>query len=206
MRRWRILLGERESSAPAEVRHTSALRAGVHFWFATERRCAALLLWNATLNMAFADKLRTNVSEHVSLFETILYLCVGVLLCALAGIYQAGAALWHGFSAGNNGILALDQLLLVLMLIEILHTVRISIRTQTLTVVPFLIVGLIAPIRRILVIAMQAARMAEPGSAPSDQFIVFRNSMIEMGLLGFLILVFFFRFTARAAGCLAKIC
>lgn len=48
--------------------------------------------------------------------------------------------------------------------------------------------------------------MAEPGSAPSDQFIVFENSINEMGLLGFLILVFFFRFTACAAGCLAKIC
>lgn len=45
-------------------------------------------------------------------------------------------------------MLALDQLLLVLMMVEILHTVRISIRTQALTVIPFLIVGLIATIRR----------------------------------------------------------
>jgi len=41
-----------------------------------------------------------------------------------------------------------EQLLIVLMLVEILHTVRISIRSHKLMIVePFLIVGLIASIR-----------------------------------------------------------
>src|ERR1700694_1572980 len=119
--------------------------------------------------MAFEDKLRTNISDHVSLLETLLYLCVAILLsaAAVAGVYQAGTALFQGFLGGAGGIYTvstLDHLLLVLMLIEILHTVRISIRTQTLTVVPFLIVGLIASIRRVLVIALQAATLAERGN------------------------------------------
>jgi hypothetical protein len=46
----------------------------------------------------------------------------------------------------------LDQLLLVLMLVEILHSVRISIRSHILLATePFLVVGLIASIRRVLV-------------------------------------------------------
>jgi uncharacterized membrane protein (DUF373 family) len=146
--------------------------------------------------MAFEQKLRMAISKHVSVLETVLYVAVGVLLIAAAvvSVFQAGATLWHGIIEGNSGVsalLALDQLLLVLMLVEILHTVRISIRTQTLTMVPFLVVGLIASIRRVIVITMQAARMAEQAhSSTSDQAIAFRDSMIELGVLAGLILVF----------------
>ena len=56
------------------------------------------------------------------------------------------------------GVLVLDQLLLVLMLVELLHTVRISVRSEALIMEPFLTVGLIASIRRVLVITMQAAQ------------------------------------------------
>jgi hypothetical protein len=71
------------------------------------------------------------------------------------------------------------------MLIEILHTVSISIRTHHLTVVPFVIVGLIASIRRTLVITMEAA-----ASGDHAQAMTFRNSMIELGPMSLLILVF----------------
>lgn len=37
------------------------------------------------------------------------------------------------------------------MIVELLHTVRISIQSQALTMEPFLVVGLIASIRRVLV-------------------------------------------------------
>ena len=52
------------------------------------------------------------------------------------------------------GVQVLDQLLFVLVLVEILHTVRISIRAHEILIEPFLIVGLIASIRRVLVITM----------------------------------------------------
>jgi uncharacterized membrane protein (DUF373 family) len=135
----------------------------------------------------------TKVRATISTFETVLYAAVAVLLIAAAVIVvcQAGIGLWRGTVngvAGGSALLVLDQLLLVLMLVEILHTVRISIHTQTLTMVPFLIVGLIASIRRVLVITMQAARLAEDGTA--EQAIAFRNSMIELGVLAALILVF----------------
>jgi len=54
----------------------------------------------------------------------------------------------------------------------------------------FLIVGLIASIRRVLVITMQAAKMTEEGHGSADTTSVFRNSMLELGLLGILVLVF----------------
>jgi hypothetical protein len=139
------------------------------------------------------DKLRTNSSQHLHLLETILYLSVGLLLsaAAISAVFGAGAILWRGLvnSTVNYGLLVLDQLLLVLMLVEILHTVRISIRSEELIMEPFLIVGLIASIRRVLVITMQAAKLTEEGHRSPDSEMAFRNGMIELGLLGFLILV-----------------
>jgi hypothetical protein len=51
------------------------------------------------------------------------------------------------------------------MLVEILHTVRISIRSHILVITePFLVVGLIASIRSILVITLEAATLTKEGS------------------------------------------
>ena len=83
----------------------------------------------------------------------------------------------------------LDQLLLALMLVEILHTVRISIRSQVLETEPFLIVGLIASIRRLLVITMEAANLSSQHVPAAEHERIFRESMIELALLGPLILV-----------------
>jgi cytochrome bd-type quinol oxidase subunit 1 len=53
---------------------------------------------------------------------------------------------------------------------------------------PFLIVGLIASVRRVLVITLQAAvQEGQPQAAN-----MFHNSMIELGLLAVLILIFVF--------------
>ncbi len=56
----------------------------------------------------------------------------------------------------------IDRLLFVLMLVEILHTVHASIRSGTLLCEPFLIVGLIACIRRILVITLETSQITQP--------------------------------------------
>ncbi len=146
----------------------------------------------------FEDRMRASITHQVSAMTTVLYGAVAVLLLVAAsvGVVQAGFAVWVGLTVHattNNGLLALDQMLLVLMLIEILHTVRISIRTQRLTMVPFLIVGLIASIRRVLVITMNAATIAQESyKGTPEQAIAFRDSMIELGLSSILILVFVF--------------
>ncbi len=48
-------------------------------------------------------------------------------------------------------------------LVEILHTVRLSIRSHTLVTEPFLVVGLIASIRRILVVTLEATTLTKEG-------------------------------------------
>ena len=51
----------------------------------------------------------------------------------------------------------LDKGLVLFIIAELLHTVRVTIQERKLVVEPFLIVGLIAGVRRLLVITAQAA-------------------------------------------------
>jgi uncharacterized membrane protein (DUF373 family) len=131
--------------------------------------------------------------DYLSKAETVMYSILAVLLCITALTATAGAPkqLWDGLShwtlaAETLGVL--NQLLIVLMLVEILHTVRISIRSHFLVTEPFLVIGLIASIRRILVITLEMATLSKVGKWMPDGASVFRASLIELGLLGLLIL------------------
>jgi uncharacterized membrane protein (DUF373 family) len=142
-------------------------------------------------------KLRARSSQYLHLLEAAVYMAVGILLsaAAIAVLFDATGILWRGIASGRlagYGLQVLDQLLFVLVIVEILHTVRISIRAQEILIEPFLIVGLIASIRRVLVITMQAAKLTEEGHGSPDAVLAFHNSMIELGLLGILVLVFVF--------------
>jgi uncharacterized membrane protein (DUF373 family) len=112
---------------------------------------------------------------------------------AAAALVGASVQAWKGWvdgSALTEAFSVLEQLLLVLILLEILHTVRASIRSETLLMEPFLVVGLIASVRRVLVITLQAAHALQEGQGSPQSESLFRNTMIELGLIGFLILVF----------------
>jgi len=140
------------------------------------------------------EKLRSHFGDYLGNAEIVIYFVLAVLLfiTALATIADAGKMLWDGlghWAIATETLRVLDELLLVLMLVEILHTVRISIRSHVLVTEPFLVVGLIASIRRILVITLQAATLTKGGTWAADGASVFRASMTELGLLGVLILI-----------------
>ena len=133
----------------------------------------------------------TDLFRHI---EHFAYMAIGVLLSAGAVLALGSAALvlWHGLAdwTGTGAILLIiDRLLFVLLLIEILHTIRASIRTGELTCEPFLIVGLIASIRRVLVITLQTSEATKPGNqSPGSEAMIYQ-SMLELGVLGGLILI-----------------
>jgi uncharacterized membrane protein (DUF373 family) len=120
--------------------------------------------------------------------EDILYVALGVLLAAGALVLLADAALTFvtNLVAGTlpaRIIGLLDRVLLVLMFAEILYTVQVSFREHALVPEPFLVVGLIAAIRRVLVIT---AEFSEVKDAPRETF---NSTMVELGLLTVLSLV-----------------
>jgi uncharacterized membrane protein (DUF373 family) len=143
------------------------------------------------------QKIRKHFGDYLGMAEVAILTILAVLisLTALATIARSGKLLWdswHQWMVVTDTDLVLrvlDQLLVVLMLVEILHTVRISIRSHTLVTEPFLVVGLIASIRRILVITLEAATLTKEGKWTPEGATIFHASMIELGLLGLLVFV-----------------
>jgi uncharacterized membrane protein (DUF373 family) len=145
-------------------------------------------------------RLRHHFDEYLGKTEVAIYSMLAAMLSvtAFAAIATAGNTLWDGFrhwTIAAQTLRVLNELLIVLMLVEILHTVRISIRSHVLVTEPFLVVGLIASIRRILVISLEMATLTKEGSWSSDGASIFRAAMIELGLLGLLVLVLMFSIT-----------
>lgn len=146
------------------------------------------------------EGMRAQIGDYLVKAEVLVYLVLAVLLfiTAIGTAINAGLMLWKGFAhwtIAQQTLEVLDQLLVVLMLVEILHTVRISIRSHILVTEPFLVVGLIASIRRMLVITLEAATLSNGGAWTPQSASVFRASMIELGLLGFLVLTLVFSIT-----------
>ena len=127
--------------------------------------------------------------------EIVVYVALGVLLSvtALLSLGSAALLLLEGIRdwSGTRAVFVIvDRLMFVLMLIEILHTVRGSVRSGTLTPEPFLIIGLIASIRNVIVITLKSSGVTSEGLPPVDGEMLFRSSIVELAVLGALILIF----------------
>jgi hypothetical protein len=126
--------------------------------------------------------LRERVAQSFTQVEDVLYVGIGVMLAAgaIGLLISAGATFARSVVVGAIGgsiVGLLDQLLLILMMIEILYTVQVSFREHVLVPEPFVLVAMIAAVRRILVLTAEFGKLMEQG----DQ--VFRNAMIELGVL-----------------------
>ncbi len=127
------------------------------------------------------------IARQFTRVEDIVYVGLGILLAACAAtLLVVGAVEFVSSLAGgrlaDSIVDVLDRILLVLLVIEILYTVQVSFREHALVPEPFLIVGLIAAIRRVLVLTAEFKNLLQKGD------VAFRNGMIELGLLSFLIL------------------
>jgi uncharacterized membrane protein (DUF373 family) len=131
---------------------------------------------------------RRLVSVVFSAVQDVVYVALGVLLAVTAGIMlvQGAVELVRHATSGVDvrGVVAvLDRILLALMVVELLYTVQVSFREHALVPEPFLLVALIAGVRRILVITAEFSAQEGPGEER------FRHVMWELGLLTVLIVV-----------------
>src|ERR1700724_3191204 len=78
----------------------------------------------------------------------------------------------------------------VLILTETQQTLPGSVRSGALTPEPFLIIGLIASIRNVLVITLKSSGITSEGHGSIEGEILFRSSIVELAVLGALILIF----------------
>ena len=125
---------------------------------------------------------RAVVARGFTYVEDVLYVGLGVLLAGAALVLLADGAVmfWRTLAGGElpaRVIELLDRILLILMIAEILYTVQVSLREHALVPEPFLVVALIAAVRRVLIITAEFAELIDKGPE------AFRNAMIELGLL-----------------------
>ena len=105
--------------------------------------------------------MRATVVRVIERLEESIYLIVAALLLLAAvflvvsGIRDAVNELMGSEDPVQIVLTLLDKGLLLFMVAELLHTVRITVNERTLAAEPFLIVGLIAGIRRVLILTAQ---------------------------------------------------
>jgi phosphate starvation-inducible membrane PsiE len=120
-------------------------------------------------------------AKYLNHAESAVLLMIGVVLVVLAVLllWSSGGAMIDAAQSGkiaHKAIEILNSVLLVMMTMEIVYTVAISLESHTLSAEPFLIIGTIAAIRRMLVIT---ATSTENERKPE----VFHETLIELGLL-----------------------
>jgi uncharacterized membrane protein (DUF373 family) len=117
--------------------------------------------------------------------EQILYVvaCLLLLAGAVALLVKAGYDLVNGIDEGgvtDTASSMLDTLLLVFVLVELLGAIRATFTEHRLLAEPFLLVGVIATIKELVVTANEARDKS--GNA-------FEEAAIEIGVLSALLLV-----------------
>jgi len=118
--------------------------------------------------------------------EYFIYLSAGyILVIAAAGLLVTAAIeMIHKILESHyaEGLIhLLDRVLLALMIAEIIYTVGRIARTHSLEVSPFLIVGIIAAVRRMLIITAESTEHMD-FSNPT-----FQGAIAELGLLALII-------------------
>ena len=119
--------------------------------------------------------------------ENLVYAAAGGLL-VLSALVVLGTVGYHLATDLTKGAekavtTALDGLLLVFIVLELLAGVRATMVERKLVAEPFLVVGIIASIKEIIVIALDAKTSSGVDDAE------FQASMAEIGVLGVLVLL-----------------
>lgn len=128
------------------------------------------------------DPKRVWTARAFTLVEDIVYVGLGVLLAGaslallVSGLIAFGQHLIGG-SLASNIVPILDRILLILLVVELLYTVQVSFREHSVIPEPFLLVGLIAAIRRVLVLTAELAQVHQH----TDE--VFRRFVVELVVL-----------------------
>lgn len=110
--------------------------------------------------------------------QTVIYLVAAALLIAAAAFTTVGTVvdLIEGSESrpiADTGLFILDRVLLLFIMGELLYTLRLVDTGGRILVEPFLFIGVIAVVRRILVIAAER----EAGGPAQD----FSDFLIEVG-------------------------
>ena len=125
----------------------------------------------------------SRAAKSLGTSESMVLVLIGVSLVMVAvlllysGMHDLYEAAQQGPSViEHKAVEILNTVLLVMMTMEIVYTVAISLESHTLNAEPFLTIGIIAAIRRMLVITATSTEQETHAD-------LFFNTLVELGLL-----------------------
>ena len=130
---------------------------------------------------------RQRLADRVlSGFEDAVYWAIAVVLVAgsvalLVAQFNTMLRL-RSTPASTVMLEILDGLLLIFIFVELLYAVRACLRSHEIVAEPFLIVGILAGIKEIVVLSVEAATLLEKGPE-------FSRAVVEIAVLGAVVLV-----------------
>src|SRR6266849_2520942 len=121
---------------------------------------------------------RTWIARAFTAVEDVVYIGLGLLLAGSALTLLVSGAISFARSAVDGSlptstVALLDRVLLILLVVELLYTVQVSFREHALVPEPFLLVGLISAIRRVLILTAEFRELEKMPDA------AFRNFILE---------------------------
>jgi uncharacterized membrane protein (DUF373 family) len=130
---------------------------------------------------------RQRFADRVLLFlEDAVYWAISVVLVVGSGallVAQFNTLLRLRAAPAKVIMLeVLDGLLLIFIFVELLYAVRTCLRSHEIVAEPFLIVGILAGIKEIVVLSVEAATLLNKGPD-------FARAVVEIGVLGAVVLV-----------------
>jgi hypothetical protein len=128
------------------------------------------------------------VTGGIGWVQEAIYIAVGFLLATAGILVIVGTVdgVIKGIDANDDAVLiglqVLDRVLLLLIVAELLHTLALVLYEGEIHAEPFLLIGLIAVVRRVVVITAKVEQI------PSGQQL--HNFLLELGVLAGLALAF----------------
>ncbi len=121
----------------------------------------------------------------LDVFERIAYLAIALALSVpiVMLVFSAAIHMLEVLEAGvlETALAVLDRVLLAFIFVELIDTVRVTVRERGIFIAePFLLVGLIAVVRRILLLTAELER------ASAEEL---QNMLIELGVMTGLVIV-----------------
>jgi uncharacterized membrane protein (DUF373 family) len=131
------------------------------------------------------DPYKRVVSSILDAFERIVYFAIALALSVpiVMLVFSAAISMLEVSEVGvlETSLTVLDRVLLAFIFVELIDTVRVTVRERGIFIAePFLLVGLIAVVRRILLLTAEIER------ASAEEF---QNMLIELGVMTGLVIV-----------------